>query len=283
MNIEDDAPRNPRAGKPGTGEVYSWFLNSERVKDYVSDEAIAAARKVDHDLPEARDIVQTCRIFVRRAVRWMTNNGIDQFIDLGSGLPTDNNTHEVAHDIDPSVRVVYVDNDAKTAEQATRMAENIPNVDFIDTDICLRDDLWTKIRATGLIDFERPIGLLMASVIHLITEVECKQAAGISTHQLVRDYVSSLPTGSYLAFAHVTNEGVDMDRLNRVLEYIHAAPRSNDEIRSYFDGTTLVSPYRYEDREPPYDIVRSSNWQASRPDEASQSSAWIQAGVGRVN
>lgn len=281
MNVDDDAARNPREGKPGTGEVYSLFLNKERVKDYVSPAALDAVQRIDHDLPEARDIVQAIRIFVRRATRWMVNNGIAQIVDLGSGLPTDQNTHEVAHDIDPAVRVVYVDNDPTTARQAARMVEGVPNIAFLDMDICHRDVLWAKLEETGLIDFDRPIGLMMSSVIHLVTEAECQQAARVSTHQLVRSYVDALPSGSYLGLAHLTADVDDVERLNHVLSYVHGVARADDEIRDYFDGTTLVSPHRYDPADPPWDIAWSNVWQAARPNEASRAGRWIKVGVGR--
>lgn len=286
MNIDDDAASNPeqaanpRAGKPGTGEVYSIFLNKQRVKDYVSDAAVEAVRKIDRDLPEARDIVQAIRIFVRRGTRWMVNNGIGQIIDLGSGLPTDSNTHEVAHDIDPAVRVVYVDNDPTTARQASKLAEGVPNVAFIDQDVCDREALWSKLADTGLIDFDKPIGIMASSVFHLISEVECQQVAGIGTHELVRSYVDALPSGSYLALAHLTSDVDHIDKLRHVLTYVHAVPRSDDEIRQYFDGTTLVSPHRYEQADPPYDLAWSSVWQAPQPEQSSRGGRWIKVGIG---
>lgn len=272
-----------RQDKASTGELYSAVLNASRAAPWVSDETWDAVADVRTVLPELHDIAQNARAFVRRVTRYLIQEeGIRQIIDLGSGLPTDNNTHEVAHTIDPEVRVLYVDSDPNTAQQCRNLVTGQENVSFLEEDVCNRTKLLRDPETHQIIDFDQPIGLMAANIVHLINEDECSSACGLDTHQLVRSYVDALPSGSFLALSHATTTDIDIDRAQQVVQKVHVVFRDASAIRSYFDGTEMLpAPYQEAAEEDLIHLDWSNRWGARYRERADRSGKWVLAGVGR--
>lgn len=259
-----------------SGQIYAYVLNPTSCE--VSSAVRQIVRTLEAKLPEMRDIPQNSRVFVRRATRFLVENGIRQIIDLGSGLPTDTNTHEVAREIAPDTRVVYVDNDAMTEAQARDMLRDETEVHFLAEDIVHPDRILGQIERRGLLDMNRPIGLMMASIIHMISEGQAVQAGFSGTNELVRRYVDALPSGSYLALEHFTDAGQDPKRKEAILGAWPIQFRAPEQILSYFDGLELLPPQQSRTESP--ELVWSNAWRARRPEQADHSGSWILGGVG---
>jgi hypothetical protein len=181
------------------------------------------------------------RDFLGRAVRWLAEvGGVRQFLDLGSGLPTERNVHEVAQDVAAECRVVYVDFDPVVLAHAHTMMESTPEgaADLLVAD--LREPDTILARAAETLDFAQPIGLLMSTILHTLLDSE-------DPWGLVARYLDSVPSGSYLAISHLTgdfNPG-EMARTKEVLDEGMAEPfvmRSREDILRFFDGTELLDP-----------------------------------------
>src|SRR5690606_1161164 len=142
---------------PSAGRLYDFFLGGT---EYLEVDRVAG-NKVIGLIPESRDIVWANRGFLQRSVKWLAEGPrVDQFIDIGSGLPTRNNTHEAAQDVLPESRVVYVDNDPMVLAHARPMLEGEEDTWLVDGDVRHPGVLLDNVRATGAIDVDRPVGLV---------------------------------------------------------------------------------------------------------------------------
>jgi hypothetical protein len=217
------------------------------------------------------------RGFHQRAAKWLAESrGITQFIDIGSGLPTQGNTHEVVGAVTPLARVVYVDNDpmvrAYAGELLTGRFTTFVFGDLRDPDAVLGDRL-----LRSLIDFAEPVALLMTAVMHFVAD-------DADPWGLVSQYVAALPSGSYLALSHVTADNVPPQAVRaglaeyaKATENIHLRPRA--EVARFFAGLDLVPPWPGETRR----LVFMGEWGAEDPETAdSDGSHWGYAGVARV-
>lgn len=261
--------------------LYSLLLNPTEGQFFPTD--VLVCNQLRAACPEIPEVAQDNRIFVRRATRFMVNNGIKQIIDVGSGLPSDQNTHEVAHKIDPSVRVVYDDKDGMTVAHAQHLLKDAKNVAFLGEDAREPEAILNHERTRELIDFDQPVGLMMASIMQLFGEES-------DTHDVVRRYLAACPSGSYLALSHFVvpgkNPPVDgppADRVQALLDVMEAAGeplifRTKEEIERYFEGLELVQPYEGSEQN---DLVWVNRWGAKDPARAYQSGSWLLAGVGK--
>lgn len=261
------------------GQIYAYILNPQTVE--VSPAAQQVARSMLGRHPEMRDMTQNSRAFVRRSSAYMVTQGISQFIDLGAGLPTDANTHLVVQRIEPHARVVYVDNDDITREQAHDLIADQENVNFIIGDAADVDFVLNHPETKELIDFTQPVGILMASIWHLITEEHAKRVGGAGTHDLVKRYIDALPSGSYIALEHFTDENKDQAFAADLRNEAGVVFRPIAEIRKYFDGLDLVQPKLTDDAGEP-ELIWSNFWRNPKPNIPYESTgSWIWAGVGR--
>lgn len=264
----------PQAEPPRAAGVYSFLLNPSKGKYTETDRD--TAKQLVRQVPEIRDIVQNNRIFVRRAAKWLTTNGIDQIIDVGSGLPADKNTHEVAHKVNQDARVVYVDKDPVMAEVAGEMLRHTDNAVYLDRDMTQPETVLDDPLTRKLIDFDRPIGLMFALCLHLVPPDQC------DTRELVRRYLDAVPSGSYLALSHPCADGVDPERQRAVLDVMSTGEQvtflPESEIGAFFDGLELALPYEGA-REA--ELTWSNRWGAKDPQKCDPSGVWILAGVAR--
>ncbi|HEY6737880.1 MAG TPA: SAM-dependent methyltransferase [Actinopolymorphaceae bacterium] len=261
------------------GRLYSLLINPTEGQFFPIDVKVRA--QLEAAVPEIRDIAHGNRVFVRRATRYLVEHGIRQIIDLGSGLPADQNTHEVAHAIDPGVRVIYDDKDPMTVAHAQHLLRGVPNVAFLPADAREPEAILDHPTTRELIDFDQPVGLMMASILHLFGDTD--------THALVRRYLDAVPSGSYLALSHTRvagerppHDGPPAARVEALLEVMNRAGdpmvfRTNEEIRRYFDGLELVPPYDGAKE----DLSWANRWGAKDPGLVYQTGTWVLAGVGR--
>jgi hypothetical protein len=212
--------------------------------------------------PSIRTAVIENRYFLRRAVTLLAGElGIRQFLDIGTGLPSADNTHEVAQRLAPDSSVVYVDNDPLVMVHARALLTAAPGAgptDYIEADV--RDPEHILQEAAKVLDFSRPIGLMLIAVLHFISDAE-------DPHGIVRRLVAALPPGSYLVLSHssgdfLTPEAVQAFRSGAIPVYL----RTHDEIAGFFDGLDVLDP----------GVVSISEWRAEqekqpRPDVSESS------------
>jgi hypothetical protein len=206
--------------------------------NYAVDREVA--KQVLAVIPSLRDTVRAERRFLIRAVRHLVGVGIRQFLDIGTGLPTANNTHEVAQAAAPESRVVYVDNDPLIMAHARALLTTTPegatsyvHADIRDPDVILRE-------AARTMDFTQPVGLMLLGILNFITDTE-------EAHEIVHRLVAALPSGSYLVISHPTAE-IDGDAMTEAMRLWNdsgAAPivaRDPDQLVCFFDGVELLEP-----------------------------------------
>jgi hypothetical protein len=194
-------------------------------------------------IPVIREIARADRAFVSRAVRFLAQEcGIRQFLDIGTGLPAVENTHEIAQRIAPESRVVYVDNDPLVLAHARALLTSAPEgaTDYIDADV---HDPDTILRIAGqTLDFTEPVGLMLLGILNFVLD-------GAEAQAIARRLVAALPSGSFLVLTHPTTQpelGGDLQLEAMAFWNKNAKPpvtaRSSEEIARYFDGLTLLEP-----------------------------------------
>ncbi len=158
--------------------------------------AAEMGKKLVPDLPR---LALSNRAFLRRSVRFLVDEGITQFVDIGSGIPTVGNVHEVAQAIDPAVRVLYIDIDPVAVMHARSLLAGNPNADAIEADLRKPADLMARVRESGLIDLDQPVGVLLIAVLHLLTDADDPAGKVAELYDAVAD-------GSHIAISHLTSE-----------------------------------------------------------------------------
>jgi SAM-dependent methyltransferase len=220
--------------QPNIARMYDYWLQG---KDHFPADR-AAADAVTEKFPEVAQIAQANRTFLARAVRHVASQGITQFVDLGAGLPTSPNTHEVAQQAAPDARVCYVDNDPVVLAHARAQLAIDDKVSVVAGDIRDPATFLTAPTLSSLIDPAAPVCVLLVSILHFLTADESDAAVAAIRRWLV--------PGSYLVISAGTSTGTDPD-LVRCLQaaYGDTAPvtgRTSDEIAAWFDGFSLARP-----------------------------------------
>jgi SAM-dependent methyltransferase len=222
---------------PNMARMYDYALGGK--DNFAADRE--AVEKLFSMSPENKYVPLANRRFLGRAVRFVAEQGIDQYLDLGAGLPSQGNVHEVADLVRPGARVVYVDNDpVVTTHARALLALGHPTVAVVEEDVRFPDRILGNAEVQRLIDFTRPVAVLFVSLLHGITDAE--DPAGI-----VRAFAERMAPGSYVIISHLTREGHAPEAI-RAKEEVFA--RSNtvfryrgwDEILGCFDGFDLVEP-----------------------------------------
>lgn len=267
MTEGQDVPAGVDPHKASVARIYDAMLGGEH--NYAIDrEALAAFTAID---PQVRALARANRAFLGRAVRFLAASGVRQFLDLGSGIPTQGNVHEVAQAAAPGSRVVYVDNDPVAVAHSTALLEGNPDAAVVSADIRKPAEVLASPQVRELIDFDRPVGVLMITIMHFITHDE--DPAG-----LVAAYREGLPAGSWLAMSHATDQdrpdtAAAVGRLYRSRATSPVTARSHDEIAGLFSGFDLVDP----------GLVYVPLWRPDPGEELPEkpSEFWVYAGVGR--
>jgi O-methyltransferase involved in polyketide biosynthesis len=233
-SADGDSSSALSAAEPNIARMYSYWLSEK--DHYAADRA--AANKVLERFPEVAQIARANRAFMTRAVRYLADQGITQFVDLGSGLPASPNVHETARTVTPGARVVYVDRDPVVLAHARALLAVDDKVGIVVGDIGDPGSLLADVGSAGVIDTSRPAGVLLISVLHFLTAAEADAAVAA-----VRGWMAP---GSYLVISAGTSTGTDPELIRLLQEvYGDTAPvtgRTEAEIAAWFDGLTLVEP-----------------------------------------
>ncbi|QIS02052.1 hypothetical protein F5X71_06740 [Nocardia brasiliensis] len=191
-------------------------------------------------VPDLPRLALSNRAFLRRAVRFLADSGIRQFLDIGSGIPTAGNVHEVVQSIDPDIRVLYADIDPVAVAHSRAILRGNAGAGAIEADLRKPAELIDKAADTGLIDFDQPVGLLLVAVLHLLADVDEPIAK-------VAQLRGAVQPGSYVAISHLTSElrPEDASKLgdnatNKERIGIHFRDRNG--IVAMFEGWELVEP-----------------------------------------
>jgi hypothetical protein len=191
-----------RIDKPTPARMYDYYLGGK--DNFAVDREAADA--VIAVLGEAltRDCPLENRAFLRRAVRFLAEQGIDQFIDLGAGLPTQGNVHEVAQSVNPDARVIYVDNDPIVLAHGRALLADSCTVDVITADLRSPDQVFGNPTTNRLIDLSRPVALLFFAVLHFVSDED-------GPVELVEQYQAAVAPGSWMALSHLTADGISAE------------------------------------------------------------------------
>jgi hypothetical protein len=257
---------------PAPARLYDYYLGGHN--NYPVDRD--AAEQVRKLIPELTDAAWANRGFHQRACRWIAERGIRQFIDIGSGLPTVGNTHEVVQKVDPRIRVVYVDNDPLVLAHSAELLTGERRTRVVLADLREPDSLFGNPELTALIDFSQPVGLMMTWVMHFV-------APAADPWRLVAGYAAKLRPGSYLALSHVTRDKTPPAAVKAAEALYERASerlyfRTKGDIERFFEGLELVSPCPNTKAA----VVHAGQWGADDPEQAdSDGSRWSYCGVAR--
>jgi hypothetical protein len=237
MSEPDHVPPGVDTTRPSPARLYDYYLggtNNLPVDRELGDRLKAA-------VPDLEDGVWANRAFHQRAATWLAEEaGIRQFIDLGSGLPTRNNTHEAVHKVAPTARVVYVDNDPMVAAYAEQLLTDEGTTAVVTADLREPDTILAAPALRALIDFTQPVGLLVTAVLHFVAD-------GSDPWGLMARYVDAVAPGSYLVVSHFTADKLPPTQVQAGQDLYASAteniyPRSRAEVARFFDGLDLVPP-----------------------------------------
>ena len=228
-----------------------------------------AAEQAIQALPQIAAYARANRAFLARVVRYLAAEaGVRQFLDLGTGIPTSPNVHQVAQAVDPAARIVYVDNDPVVLVHARALLASHPKGATAYLDCDLRDPDTILKTAAGTLDFTRPVAVLLLATLQLIPDAD-------DPHRIVARLLDGMPSGSYLAVSHPAKDiqpeatAAAAKRLTQL--HVDVTLRARGEVAQFLDGLDLVEP----------GLVQVHRW---RPDPGQASPAGevtIHAGVGR--
>jgi SAM-dependent methyltransferase len=236
----------------------------------------AAAAQLRERMPEVVDAAWANRGFLQRVVSYLGRAGVHQFLDIGAGLPTQRNTHEVLAELTPEGRVVYVDIDPTVIERGRQMLADVPGATVIQADLRDADAILNHPETRRLLDFEQPIGLLLLSVMQFVHDDE-------DPWGLVHRYLDALAPGSYLALSVGTGDrqaGRIVEQVRRVYDTStdRPQPRTQEQAERFFEGLEIVPPYPGAEA----GLTYIGLWGAEDPQAADDDgSRWFYVAVGR--
>jgi hypothetical protein len=248
---------------------YDYWLGGKDnfAADRESGDAIAAA------FPTVRTAVIENRRFVRRAAAFLARQaGIRQFLDIGTGIPTSPNVHEIAQGIAPASRVVYVDNDPIVLSHARALLASSEEgaTAYIDADLREPDKIISNAELQGILDFSRPVALMLAAILHFIPDED-------DPYGIVARLVGALPEGSYLVMSNATNDFLTPEEAAEIVagRYGPFFARSEAGFARFFEGFELVPP----------GIASVAEWRAEAepPPRPTAAEAYTYCAVARVN
>jgi hypothetical protein len=219
--------------RPHPARIYDYLLGGKdhyEVDRQAGDELAAAA-------PEVRIGMRANRAFLRRAVRHVVGHGVRQILDIGTGLPTSPNVHEVAQEVAPDTRVAYVDNDPIVKAHADALLGHSGTTSTVLADLRDPRSVVDHPDVRRVIDFGEPVALLLVAVLHFLTDTE-------KPGQVVATLRDSLPAGSFLVLSHATGDFADRSKAQAIYNRASASLnlRSHTEVERLFDGFELVEP-----------------------------------------
>ena len=244
--------------------IYDYLLGGK--DNYAADRA--ATEAVLKIYPEMAFNARANRAFLGRVVRYLAREaGIRQFLDIGTGIPTAGNTHQVAQEIAPRSRVVYVDYDPIVLAHARALLTSggAGTTDYIHAD--LRDTAAILDRADRLLDFSKPVAVTLIAILHAIPDSD-------DPHAIVASLLERLPAGSHLAISHIAADLIDTETrsgLGNLADQMIQQDftfRDREQVARFFGGTDLVAP----------GLVRVEQWRPAAGDPAGTSAVWSAVG-----
>jgi SAM-dependent methyltransferase len=236
---------------PSAARMYDYFLGGYHnfAVDRRAADAVAAM------YPDFPLIMRANRAFLRRAVRFLVAQGVDQFLDLGSGIPTVGNVHEIAQAANPAARVVYVDTDPVAVAHSEAILRGNPRAAVLQADARRPAAILAHPTVRGMLDPGRPTAVLLVAMLHFVTDDD--EAAGLVA--TIRD---ALPPGGYLVLTHGATDAAPREAMERVVRRYDATTnptrlRSRAEVAAYFAGLSLVEP----------GLVLVPRWRPDGPDD----------------
>ena len=266
----DWVPSGIDTGKANIARVYDWWLGGDH--NFRADQD--AARAMITVEPNARAIARANRAFLGRAVRFLAGEaGIRQFLDIGSGIPTQSNVHQVAHDVAPGTRVVYADVDDVAVAHSKLILDGNDDTAVIQADLRDPASILADPETQFLLDFTQPVAVLLVAVLHFIGDAD-------DPGQIVATLRDALPSGSYLVVSHACSDPRPdfVSTFETVYRSKVAAARgrarTGAEIARFFDGFTLIDP----------GLVWLPQWRPDHPQDVPDhpEEYWFLAGVGKL-
>ncbi|MFD8807731.1 SAM-dependent methyltransferase [Streptomyces sp. NPDC059597] len=232
------APRSIDISVPSVSRMYDYYLGGSHNFE-VDREAARSAMEFIPGLPK---IMQANRAFLRRAVRFATDQGLTQFLDIGSGIPTYGNVHEIAQSAVPGARVVYVDHDPVAVAHSEAVLAGNPGAEVVAADLRKPQEILASPQVERLLDLERPVALLLVAVLHFVEDTD-------EVHTALAELHDALAPGSLLVLTHAAYEGIPVapERAEGAVDVYKdiRSPlimRSRDEIARFFEGYDMVEP-----------------------------------------
>jgi SAM-dependent methyltransferase len=232
------APRSIDISVPSVSRIYDHYLGGSH--NFEVDRE--AARKAMEFMPGLPKIMQANRAFMRRAVGFALDEGIEQFLDIGSGIPTFGNVHEVAQSARPGARVVYVDHDPVAVAHSQAVLDGNEDAGVVAADLRKPQEILAAAEVDRLIDLNRPVALLLVAILHFVEDEDDPYGA-------VAELCDALAPGSLLILTHASYEGVPLpaERAAGTVDVYKdirnpLIMRSRDEIARFFEGYDMVEP-----------------------------------------
>jgi len=273
MTQDQPVPPGIDPARPSPARLYDYYLGG--TDNFPADRE--AAEVIRARMPELADAAWANRGFHQRAALWMAGSrGIRQFIDIGSGLPTQNNTHQAVQKAAADARVVYVDNDPLVRVHANALLTGEGSTRVITADLRDPGSVLGHPELRELIDLRQPTGLLMTAVLHFVAD-------GSNPRGLVARYAAALVPGSYVALSHITADQKPPAAVQAILDiYANATEqiymRTRAQVERLFSGLDLVPPYEGA----PAAVTYVGEWGAEDARLAdSDGSRWCYGGVAR--
>ncbi|MGX4692837.1 SAM-dependent methyltransferase [Streptomyces sp. JNUCC 63] len=222
--------------RPHPARMYDWYLGGK--DNYPVDEEMG--RQMVALEPRVPVMAKVNRAFMHRATRWLAGQGVRQFLDIGTGIPTEPNLHQVAQAVAPDTRVVYCDNDPIVLAHAAALLRSTPEgvTEYLQADV--RDPATIMEGARKVLDLGRPVALSMIALLHFVPDED-------GAHELVSRLLAELPSGSYLVMTHATADFSQDESATEAAARLRAAGvtlalRSREEFTRFFDGLEPVEP-----------------------------------------
>jgi hypothetical protein len=264
--VPEWVPDTVDLSKPSAARMYDYYLGGAH--NFAVDRALAS--KVLEVFPDGQLIAQANRAFLHRAVRFMLDQGVRQFLDIGSGIPTVGNVHEIAQQAEPTARVLYVDHDPVAVAHSELLLADNPSAAVVQADLRRPAEILEARELHELLDLSEPVGVLMIAVLHFVGHEDRPEV-------LIDRLRDMLVPGSFLAISHGTGEGraAAASELKEIYRST-ATPvtyRTRAQVRDLFDGWDVVEP----------GVVWVPQWRPDWPDEVGEdpASTVVAAAVGR--
>ncbi|SCG46666.1 SAM-dependent methyltransferase [Micromonospora humi] len=268
MQRPDWAPETIDIERPSVARMYDYYLGGSH--NFAADRA--AARAMVEAVPEAPLMAQANRAFLRRAVHYLAEAGVRQFLDIGSGIPTVGNVHEIAQRIDPESRVVYVDVDPVAVAHSQEILAGNERAVVVQEDLRRPEAILRHPDVTRLLDFSEPVAVMIVAVLHFVPDSDRPE-------EILRTLRAALTPGSHLVLSQASDDGRDDTGERAEAERVYRRTdsqlfiRGRAELTALFDGFELVDP----------GVVWVPQWRPDAPDQAENAErAVFMGGVGRL-